>query len=169
MSNSYQPFYNEDAKHQLFRVSFSKFSWTVVSLPFFGFIFCVAWSVTFNFHESTSTHCQVFNILPSISAAIGSFSPQREVWQLAIGLHALPRFVVAFMYNKYHREVLYPWAISLSTVAFLLNVVENICLVGLSFWTSSENYRKLRLILGVRRLIVFFFKLCTRLVSLRSF
>lgn len=126
---------------QLLRIPFNRFAWVTVSLPLFGFLFCVLWSVTYDFEHSTYTHCHVFNVLPSISAAIGSFSPQREVWQLAIGLHAIPRFIVAFMYKKYHKEVLYPWAYSLSTITCALNVIENICLVGLSFWTSSENYR----------------------------
>lgn len=137
----YQPFYNDDQNVYLLRIRFHKFAWATVSLPLFGFIFCVFWSIVFNFDESTSTHCGVQNILPSISAAIGNYSPQRELWQLAIGLHAIPRFIVAFMYKKYHTEVLFPWAYSVSTLTCLLNIIENICLVGLSFWTSSEDYR----------------------------
>lgn len=139
---NYQPFYNEGYEKYIFRVSFSKFAWVTVSLPFFGFLFCVVWSLMFDFEKSTSTHCGVFNFLPSISAAIGSYSPQREVWQFAIAMQALPRFIVAVMYKKYHREILFPWAYFLSTIATTLNVIENICLVGLSFWTSTANYRK---------------------------
>lgn len=140
-SYNYQPFYNEGYEKHLLRIPFSKFALITVSFPLFGFIFSVVWSVMFEFEKSTSTHCGVFNFLPSISAAIGSFSPQREVWQFAIGLHAIPRFILALMYNKYHREVLYTWAYFLSTIATTLNIIENICLVGLSFWTSSNNYR----------------------------
>lgn len=138
----YSPFGQDYYKSHLLKIPFNKFAWVTVSLPLLAFLFCVLWSVAYNFEHSTSTHCHVFNILPSISAAIGNFSPQREVWQLAIGLHALPRIIVAFMYKKYHTEVLYPWAYSLSTLACTLNIIENVCLVGLSFWTSSENYRK---------------------------
>lgn len=139
---NYQPFYNEGYEKRLIRIPFSKFAWITVSLPFFGFIFCVMWSLIFNFDRATSTHCGVFNFLPSISAAIGSFSPQKEVWQFAIAMHATPRFILALMYKKYHKEILFPWAHFLSSFATLLNIVENVCLVGLSFWTSSENYRK---------------------------
>ncbi|GLV40045.1 Post-GPI attachment to proteins 2 [Carabus blaptoides fortunei] len=75
-----------------------------------------------------------------IRNTIGSFSPQKEVWQWAVGLQAIPRFIVAFMYRKYHKEVLFPWAHCFSAVAFLLNLIEVICLIGLSFWTSTDNY-----------------------------
>lgn len=40
-------------------VPFSKVAWLTVSLPFLAFVFCVAWSVLYNFEHATSTHCQV--------------------------------------------------------------------------------------------------------------
>lgn len=43
----------------LFRVHFSSLSNVVAGLPFFATLFCVAWSVYFNFEESTATHCRV--------------------------------------------------------------------------------------------------------------
>lgn len=84
---NYQPFYNEGIKSYKFRIAVGRFAWLTVSLPFFGFLFCVLWSELFDFERATFTHCQVYNLLPSLSAAIGSFSPQKEVWQWAVGLH----------------------------------------------------------------------------------
>ena len=43
----------------LFRVHFSTLSNIVAGLPFFATLFCVTWSVVFNFKESTATHCRV--------------------------------------------------------------------------------------------------------------
>lgn len=43
----------------LFRVHFSSLSSAVAGLPFFATLFCVTWSVLFNFKESTATHCRV--------------------------------------------------------------------------------------------------------------
>lgn len=88
MSNryNYQPFYNEGIKPHILRIPFGRFAWLTVSLPFFGLLFCVVWSVIYDFERATFTHCQVYNVLPSLSAAIGSFSPQKEVWQWAVGL-----------------------------------------------------------------------------------
>lgn len=56
-----------DQREPLFTISFSRFSLITVSLPLFSFIFCVAYSLIFFFEQSTSTHCHVWNYLPSIS------------------------------------------------------------------------------------------------------
>lgn len=83
-----------------FMISFAKFSTITVALPLFAFIFCVGYSLLFFFEQSTSTHCHVWNYLPSISAAIGSFQPQASVWQLFIIIHFIPRLVIIWMYRR---------------------------------------------------------------------
>ena len=70
-----------------------------VALPTFGFIFCILLSYIKDFKDSTRTHCNVFNLTPSISAAIGSFIPQKYVWQACIALHSAPRFLFAHLYR----------------------------------------------------------------------
>lgn len=122
------------------QVPFGRFAIYTVCLPFFSFIFCVVWSVVFFFERSTFTHCEVDNYLPSISAAIGSYQPQRFVWQLAICIHLLPRLAVAKMYIEYYNEIIRFKFLPLAHFACLLNVVENFALLGLSMWTSTDNY-----------------------------
>ncbi|XP_076274653.1 post-GPI attachment to proteins factor 2-like [Rhynchophorus ferrugineus] len=122
------------------RVSFEKFVIAVTCLPLLAFIFCISYSVIFNFESATYTHCQVYNFLPSISAAIGSFSPQREIWQAAISLQALPRIFVAMEYLNHHQTVLKRDNFWLGYLACVLNIVENIALLTLSFFTSSKFY-----------------------------
>ena len=56
-------------KDPLFTISFAKFSTITVALPLFSFIFCVVYSLIFFFEQSTSTHCHVWNYLPSISVS----------------------------------------------------------------------------------------------------
>lgn len=92
--------------------------------------------------NSTRTHCDVPNFAPSISAAIGSFIPQKYVWQACIGLHSAPRFLFAFLYSAHFKERL-----SLTfrnrlivKINFWLNVGENFALLGLSFVTSQERF-----------------------------
>ena len=102
-----------------------------VGLPIIGFLFCIVWSFWFNFEvrslclirmkllswynagfntsiiyfqNATYTHCEVPNLAPSISAAIGSFVPQKYVWQACISLHSAPRFLFLYLYNKLFQE-----------------------------------------------------------------
>lgn len=128
------------AKRYFIEIPFGTFTLAIVSLPFFGFVFCIVWSVLYFYERSTATHCAVHNYLPSISAAIGNYQPQRFVWQTAILLHTLPRFLIAHEYLRFNRSRIRKSRKGLAYLAYILNVVENIVLVGLSFWTSSENY-----------------------------
>lgn len=113
-----------------------------VSLPLASFVFCVMWSLIFDFERVTSTHCRVPNYLPSISAAIGSFTPQRYIWQLCVAIHSAPRFLVVTMYYSHlcdvlYKESLWQW---LASVIFILQVTEVLSLLGLTFVSSSENF-----------------------------
>ncbi|XP_064481969.1 post-GPI attachment to proteins factor 2-like [Ornithodoros turicata] len=126
----------------LIQVHFRRLAVGTVMLPLFSFIFCVIWSLIHNFKSVTATHCKVWNFLPSISAAIGSYTPQIYVWRMGIALHSAPRLLVSFMYRRYYHNLLAdsPGYQSLGTVAFVLNVVENLCLLGLTNISSSEDY-----------------------------
>lgn len=122
------------------RMPFGLFALAIVSLPFSSFIFCVVWSVLYFFERSTATHCGVDNYLPSISAAIGNYQPQRFIWQMSILLQAIPRLLIAKYYYNYFCEIIQRSRHRVVYVVSLLNVVENVALVGLSVWTSSDNY-----------------------------
>lgn len=127
-------------KGYVFALPFGKFALSIVSLPLFSFVFCVLWCILNVFERSTSTHCNVPNYLPSISAAIGNYQPQRFVWQAAILFHALPRFLIAYQYMKFNKSRVKRKLYRGVYWAFVLNIVEVIALVSLSVYTSSENY-----------------------------
>lgn len=126
-----------------FRVRFGRLAVATVMLPVAGFLFCVIWSLLYNFEQANATHCLVYNFLPSLSAAIGNYQPQRFVWQFSVLFHAPFRYAIAFLYKNHHLTLLSrkhrkEWAY----LACILNIVELSSLVGLSLWTSSNNYGK---------------------------
>ncbi|KAG7197481.1 hypothetical protein KM043_013329 [Ampulex compressa] len=94
----------------------------------------------YNFEHSTSTHCKVYNFLPSVSASIGHYRPQRDVWKIAIAMQGLVRIFVLLMYYRYYKEHVFKWASTICNVSLFTYAIENISLVTLSFWTSDENY-----------------------------
>ena len=85
---------------------------------------------------------QVYNFLPSVSAAIGHYRPQRDVLKIAKAIQAVIRILVLIMYRRYYKEHIYKWAQNICKLAMGVYIVENISLVTLSFWTSDENYSK---------------------------
>ncbi|XP_034187521.1 post-GPI attachment to proteins factor 2 [Osmia lignaria lignaria] len=140
VGSEYIPLVEDEMSKARLVLSFSKLAWFTVSLPFLAFIFCIVWSVLYNFEHSTSTHCKVYNFLPSVSAAIGHYKPQRDIWKAAIAVQAVIRVLVLLMYYRFYKERIYKWAQSICNIAIFTYAIENISLVTLSFWTSDENY-----------------------------
>lgn len=140
--NSSYTLLNPTTARKILTIPFGKFAVAIVSLPFFGLIFCVIWSILYFFERSTATHCDVLNYLPSISAAIGNYEPQRFVWQVAILLQALPRLLIAQQYVWHYRGIIRRNRRALVYFACVLNIVENCALVGLSLWNSTDDYGK---------------------------
>lgn len=128
----YQNLSNNEVKSDSYKiVSFQKLAIVTLALPLCGFIFCVLWSMLYNFVDSTSTHCNVPNYLPSVSASIGSYSPQKYVWRLTVALHSAPRYLVAFAYYKVFHA---------SNFLIIMNCAEISSLLGLTIISSTENF-----------------------------
>lgn len=71
----------------VYNMSFRRLAIGTASLPLLGFLFCVLWSLAVQFNKTTATHCNVSNLLPSLSAATGSYMPQKAVWKATISMH----------------------------------------------------------------------------------
>lgn len=118
-------------------------------LPLGAFLTCVLLAIFLHGDGSTRTHCNVDNYLPSTSAAIGDYTPERYIWRICIALHTAPRFVVAVAYkNFYWTSPLRPvsskdsnsWFNFLCWLICILHWGENLALVLLSCVSSTENY-----------------------------
>lgn len=130
----------EPSGRSAIRVRFGKLAVITVMFPVVGFLFCVVWSLLYNFEQANATHCMVYNFLPSLSAAIGNYQPQRFVWQFSVLIHALPRYAIAFLYKNFHIGLLRKRRKELAYFACILNITELSSLVGLTMWTSVSNY-----------------------------
>jgi len=113
-----------------------------VLLPLSALLFCILLSLWRDFEKATYTHCEVGELLPSISSVIGGFSPQSQVWNVCIGLNSAPRLLFARMYYNYFKERLPLGAATprLISLNFGLNITENLSLLGLSFVPSSDIF-----------------------------
>ncbi|KAI6177128.1 Ribosomal-L16 domain-containing protein [Aphelenchoides bicaudatus] len=96
--------------------------------------------------EATRTHCGVPNWLPSVSAAVASYAPERYIWRLFIGIHGSPRIVLAIAYrNLILKSPLGParslvWFPLACNFACFLNIVEVVCLLLLTSISSIDDY-----------------------------
>ncbi|KAM6961021.1 post-GPI attachment to proteins factor 2-like [Aplochiton taeniatus] len=125
----------------LIRLSFTACVVGTVCLPLLGLITCIFISSVFHFEESTGTHCQVPNYLPSISASI-SLSPECHIWRFCIGLHSAPRLLVAVAYFNFYKGRFAPRFPEglLSCLNFFFAVTEDFGLLLLTYVSSNETY-----------------------------
>jgi hypothetical protein len=115
----------------------------VYSLLYFALFSGVGLTLLKDHEESTRTHCNVFNFLPSASVSMGDFEPQRYIWRFCFALDSIPRYLIAYLQlilvlDRQHiaLSVLYPFVqITNSFIHFL----ELTFLLSLTYISSNEN------------------------------
>jgi hypothetical protein len=99
-----------------------------------------------DFELANRTHCDVYNVFPSVSSCISIFYPQSTIWRLAIGIDSFPRYLIAMIYfDKYYARMLVhatnPAAFRLLIrVAFFLHIIELTSLLILTYVSSVEIF-----------------------------
>lgn len=142
----YLPLHNASDRKYFIRIPITKLGLCTVSLPLFAFIICVVMTMIKDFEKANNTHCKVRNVFPSISASIGNYEPQRTIWKTAIYFHAPLRFFIIYLRWEYYRSIISKFCIIVVKLSVALNIIENLSLLGLTYWTSSHNYRKLSIL-----------------------
>lgn len=106
-----------------------------------GFILCIVLALMYHFEQTTWTHCEVPNYLPSISAAI-SVPPSAYVWRLVVAVCSAPRIATVFFHYRHYsnQEVTQKQYYILCRICFTCEFLENICLIGLTYVSSVENH-----------------------------
>lgn len=92
---------------------------------------------------------QVYNVIPSISAITG-ISPERYLWRISIALHLGPRFLIASVYFNYYSSRVknivpaeeQEWFTKLVRICYWLNITEISALMGVTYISNQDNYRK---------------------------
>ncbi|XP_022103096.1 post-GPI attachment to proteins factor 2-like [Acanthaster planci] len=130
---------------RMIRFSLRTLALVTSSCPLIGFVLCVLISIWKDFYGVNHTHCNVYNFLPSISASIGNFTPQRYIWRIAVALHVTPRILFAVLWYTWHRQDLHNWSSNpsyrtLCRVNLGFCLMELSCLVGLTYVSSNDDY-----------------------------
>lgn len=104
------------------------------------------------FHLMIEMIClfQVYNVIPSISAITG-ISPERYIWRISIALHVGPRILIASLYYYYYLSLAhnvfpankFPDLPQLISFLYWLNIIEISALMGVTYISNQDNYRKL--------------------------
>jgi len=130
----------------LLTIPFRVFVLLIAGLPLCALTLCLALSLSLHWEEATRTHCNVPNWLPSVSAAVASYSPERYIWRLLIGLQGAPRMALAFAFKNllmssplrpFSSLVWFPWVCYLACAVHLAEIVFLMLLTSIS---SVEDY-----------------------------
>eukprot|EP00795_Rhopilema_esculentum_P000336 gene336-9995_t len=95
----------DTSMNDVIRVKFSSLAKIVLFFPCASLFSCVFVSFLLHWDEVTSTHCKVPNYLPSLSAAIGDYTPERYIWRIGIALHSFGRYMVAAIYMYFYTQL----------------------------------------------------------------
>ncbi len=114
-------------------------------LPFFACITCISLTIVKDNRNATRTHCNVTNILPSISASVAGFEPQRFIWRLTFALASTPRYIIGYLQlqrllNRHHVAFPEPYRL-IQIINSCMHFLELTFLLLLTYVSSNEIKR----------------------------
>ena len=88
--------------------------------------------------QATYTHCEMTEVLPSISAVIGGFEWQRFIWTFSVAITTGPRLAFCYLQRANLREK-FTSKLGAIKLNFFLNCVEILSLLTLSLGKDLEK------------------------------
>jgi len=127
-----------------FNLSIRKLAFVGVSFPLITLLTCLATAYVFQYDDVHETHCQVYNVIPSISAITG-VTPQTYMWRIAVAFHVGPRMVIAQVYYNYFfsqvtKSDKFTNSSLLINICYWLNLIEISAICGVTYISNRENY-----------------------------
>ena len=114
-------------------------TWTIL-LPPASLVFCILASLIYDFDKSVWTHCEMPELLPSISSVIGgNFHILKFIWTFSVAITTLPRMMFCKLQQSNLSEK-YGSYRGIIKWNFYLNVTELLSLLTLSLVPSSEIF-----------------------------
>ena len=131
-------------------------AWWTIILPPVALVLCVFWSLLMYYDkvvlivmaithsqlplppQATYTHCEMTEVLPSISAVIGGFEWQRFIWTFSVAITTGPRLAFCYLQRANLREK-FNSKLGAIRLNFFLNCVEIVSLLTLSLGKDLEK------------------------------
>ncbi|CEF64978.1 Post-GPI attachment to proteins factor 2 [Strongyloides ratti] len=130
----------------LVTIRFSTLAKIVAFCPTIALVLCILTSMFLHWELVTSTHCNVYNFLPSVSAAIATYNPEKYIWRFLIAIHITPRYIFAFA----NRNLLIKCPLrpssrlsffsALCNLSCILNILEITFLLLLTTISSTDDH-----------------------------
>ncbi|XP_065884524.1 post-GPI attachment to proteins factor 2-like isoform X2 [Dysidea avara] len=129
--------------HTLISIPYTPIFLINVGIALGSFSTCVTLGYVLHFEGATATECKVPNVVPSISAITGGFTPERYVWRYGMAYFSWPRTFDSFLiYGFFAASSLNrkAWYSILNKISWLCYVIEHVSLFALTYVSSTENY-----------------------------
>ena len=100
-----------------------------------GMLSCLAIAVSLHYSQVIRNHCRVYEYWPSVSSVIGDYSPEKNIWRVAIALGAGPRFITSILNYNLLKVSKFSFLLKF---AFFLDILRIFAAGGWTYISSSE-------------------------------
>jgi len=103
----------------------------------FAMILSLLISLWLHFSQVTKNHCRVWEFWPSVSASIGDYSPEKNIWRIGLALGSGPKFIQTIVsYRLLDRAI--PDRKAYIVMEFAIDILRIFAAGGWTYISSSE-------------------------------